>query len=363
MLFEFTLDYDARTQVRKSFGISKRFCFDMFQCCDVQSARHVTLQDRTTVLRVWKSTCYIVRFCSSIIKSHWKINARTQAHIEKCLKITDMDDIEKDLLTLIQTKQEKNARVNERRKTLAITAQKQNKTKELRLTKFVPHEKINIRTSNTSIRFAESDVKLCCVPNCDTCSSFGMSEYLMTCTDCGISRHTFCAHIPISSSSEKARTHWRCEFCATCCELCESHEFEERTQQQRQLSSRMAVRCSGCRGVFHAGCMDPPMVSVEDSERWFCSMCIDCKSCNKVMSDSRHWSLRIDSCSSCDDKIRTNKDTCVVCRQDTGLLDPFVRRRHSLCGCNTKYHHTQNTHTHRYSAMRVILGYMSSVRT
>ena len=269
-----------------------------------------------------------------------------------------MGDIEKDLLTLIQTKQEKNARVNERRKTLAITAQKQNKTKELRLTKFVPHEKINIRTSNTSIRFAESDVKLCGIPNCDTCSSFGMSDYLMTCIDCGISRHTFCARIPISS--EKARTHWRCEFCATCCELCGSHEFEERTQEQLQLSSRMAVRCSGCRGVFHAGCMDPPMVSVEDSERWFCSMCIDCKSCSKVMSDSRKWSLRIDSCSSCDDKIKTNKDTCVVCRQDTGLLDPFVR-----CIISLALNKTTKIlkHHHRYSAMRVILGFMSSVRT
>lgn len=239
-----------------------------------------------------------------------------------------MDDVEKELLKLVQTKHEKNVRVNERRKTLAMTAQEQNKSKELRLTKFIPHDHLKMRTPNTFIRLAESHVKLSCVPSCDTCSSFGMSDYLMTCTDCGISRHTFCARIPISS--KQRRVHWRCESCATCCELCGSHDFDEKTQHQAQLSSRVAVRCSGCKGTFHAGCMDPPMVSVEDSRRWFCSLCIDCKSCSSVITDSKTWSLHIDSCSRCDDRMKTNRDTCVVCREDTGSLDPFVCSVYSL---------------------------------
>ena len=307
-------------------------------------------------------------------KTALKFYETGKTHIETFLKITEINDVENELLKLIEKHRDKNVRVKERRKRLALSAQEQNKSKELRLVKSVPYQKLNMRVRdslslylslsalnrenialclshlrthphpsthsidtkiqipNSVIRFSESQVKLCLASNCDVCSSFGMPEYFVTCLDCGISRHTFCAHIPISS--RKRRTQWRCESCATCCELCGNQEcdyFYDDGMNNKMLSSQTAVRCSGCQGMFHAGCLDPPMLSVEDSRRWFCTLCIDCESCNRK---SQSWSLRIDSCSRCDNQIKSNKDLCIVCREDTGLLYPFVQ----CDGCDSWLH-------------------------
>ena len=82
-------------------------------------------------------------------KTALKFYETGKTHIETFLKITEINDVENELLKLIEKHRDKNVRVKERRKRLALSAQEQNKSKELRLVKSVPYQKLNMRVRDS----------------------------------------------------------------------------------------------------------------------------------------------------------------------------------------------------------------------
>eukprot|EP00550_Attheya_septentrionalis_P001541 CAMPEP_0198291046 /NCGR_PEP_ID=MMETSP1449-20131203/8703_1 /TAXON_ID=420275 /ORGANISM="Attheya septentrionalis, Strain CCMP2084" /LENGTH=1902 /DNA_ID=CAMNT_0043989637 /DNA_START=351 /DNA_END=6059 /DNA_ORIENTATION=+ len=53
----------------------------------------------------------------------------------------------------------------------------------------------------------------------------------------------------------------------------------------QKITNHDILECRSCRGVYHPGCLDPPMTSKmadKAMDAWVCSKCIRCKGCNKL---------------------------------------------------------------------------------
>lgn len=66
------------------------------------------------------------------------------------------------------------------------------------------------------------------------------------------------------------------------------------------------VYCDKCDNVYHMNCMQPTMQTVPTSvETWFCSRCVECKSCNKSITS---WGYTSNECVQCREDLNDIKD-------------------------------------------------------
>lgn len=270
------------------------------------------------------------------------------AWIVHVLPQTQKGEIERRTESFIEQKRVKNAQASERRVKAATLAREENKRHELRLTEYrafnvekypTPRGRPIVDDSVLVMSRATSS-KMSFLECCDVCNSFGESSKMVFCVDCGLARHFFCARLPAHRKRPNVlhrlgRTrvemetcaHWRCENCAVVCELCGDACADVRRALRRKrrkgeahevVEARDTIRCKGCNGAFHAGCLDPSITSTQYLSSWYCAMCVKCVKCARPFEASS-WSSLMDTCRHCTSAI------CFLCEEDKGSTIPMVQ--------------------------------------
>lgn len=171
------------------------------------------------------------------------------------------------------------------------------------------------------------DLNLIEFDSCLLCGSYGDTQDLLICIDCGECIHWFCISeyllLPLNPNqlnpklnSSRIAGGWRCLNCRVC-SICD-----------KKVSEIDLIQCDSCDDLFHKQCIikhygkkyinisTPHYTGLKENHVVFkCENCVECKYCHSKTagpSNNSIWHMNYESCESCAKEYRKGS-FCPVC--------------------------------------------------